>query len=323
MKQSSTYSSEAQTSEWRILGQLGERNNAKVFLSENLADNKKYIMKLFSDYNESDLQEMNILSQINHESIIQCKAPISIANISFCGEEDRELFKANPFEKCYAIEYTLKGDILDLIQNIHVLPEIVSRSYVHQLVDALEYLHAQRIAHRDLKLESLLLDEHFCLKLANFEASEIIPEGKLSTGKIGTHSRYFAPEILLNSEYDAFSADMFALGVIIFELTSGVSPFNQVSVDEDEFYAFIQEERWDEFWAAHEEIYPTNPILRNPFLKELIERLLCPNPERRATISDVRGSKWMKLAKVDKLRVESWIVEIAKKQKSFTFYSSS
>ena len=309
-----------QSPQWKILNLIDEGASYGVYLAENTADSKKYAIKFSSRRNERDLRETNTL---RHDAVIKYKESIQFDELSFDSQEEKERFQSHQFLQGYAMEFAAKGDLLNLIENLHMLPEIVSRSYVHQLVDALEYLHAQRIAHRDLKLESLLLDEHFCLKLANFEASEIIPEGKLSTGKIGTHPRYFAPEILLNSEYDAFSADMFALGVIIFELTSGISPFNKSSVDEDEFYAFIQEERWDEFWTAHEEIYPTNPILGNPSLKELIERLLCPNPERRATLSDVRDSKWMKLTKLDKLRVESWIVEIAKKQKAIFFYSSA
>jgi len=211
------------------------------------------------------------------------------------------------------MKYAAQGDLLTLMMKLGTLPEIVVRSYSIQLVNALEYLHNQRIAHRDLKLDNLLLDESFCLKLADFGASHLLSEGALVSNEVGTE-RYLAPEITAEGEYDAFSADIFALGVTIFELFCGHSPFQRASL-EDESYCLVMENKWEEFWALHEEICSYNRVVLYTHIKELLQSLMCPDPKERPKVHEIRNFTWMKKMSLDRFKVESWIMEIAKKRK--------
>ena len=298
---------------WKIISPIGKGQRSRVYLAQNREDHKKYAIKFIFDHNENGPQITEVHSKLQHDSMIEYKTVVYPDELSFSTQEEEEKFRSFNFTRGYAMEYAPRGDLLSLMQNIQMLPEIVARTFISQLVDVLDYLHNQEhIAHNALYLQNLLLDSQFCLKLANFEASEIIALGKTAN---------LTSTVFLKKENAGFAADMFALGIIIFELTCGYSPFSQAVFADDEVYALIQEERWEEFWKIQEEIYPLNPILKRGSLKELIQNLLCPASERRAKISDVRKSEWMKLIKVDKLNVESWIIEIAKKQKANLFIS--
>lgn len=120
--------------------------------------------------------------------------------------------------------------------------EEVSRHYFHQLVDSLEYLHnSQEIVHRDLKIENLLLDKNYQLKLADFGLS-IKKHGNLGTGimysRVGTRN-YMAPEVLEKRPYRGTSVDIFALGVILFTMATGTMPFEQQASIDDSLYQYI------------------------------------------------------------------------------------
>ena len=185
-----------------------------------------------------------------------------------------------------------QSDMLGLIMKFDTLPEIIVRSYARQLVDALECLHDQRIAHGDLNLESVLLDDNLCLRLSDVRASSGLAEG------------------VCEREHDAFSADIFSLGVTIFELYCGHSPFEKNSL-EDPIYSLIAEGVWEEFWAVHEEICSYKGVILHTHIKEFLQSLLHPE---RPSIKEIKNFTWMKKTCIELLKVESWLVEIAKKR---------
>ena len=96
------------------------------------------------------------------------------------------------------------------------------------MISAILYMHMRGVAHRDLKLENILLDENFNLKITDFGFATKI-DGNNGSGlcsqKVGTEC-YMAPEILLNMPYQPMVADLFAFAVILFILMSGNPPFN-------------------------------------------------------------------------------------------------
>lgn len=85
----------------------------------------------------------------------------------------------------------------------------------------------QKIIHRDLKLENILVDSQFNLKICDFTLAKTIQEGSM----VGVYyslcgtERYMAPEILEGKPYKGNTTDIFALGVILFIMITGVMPF--------------------------------------------------------------------------------------------------
>lgn len=131
--------------------------------------------------------------------------------------------------------------------------EEVSRYYFHQLIDAIEYLHnTQEIVHRDLKIENLLLDKEYQLKIADFGLS-INKYGNYGLGvmfsRVGTRN-YMAPELLEKRPYRGTSVDIFAAGVVLFIMATGTWPFDNRANTLDKLYCFIIDKQYDEFWQA-------------------------------------------------------------------------
>lgn len=91
------------------------------------------------------------------------------------------------------------------------------------MVDVLEYQDKKNIAHRDLKLENILLDDQLNLKVADFGFAKTENVKKLQSYK-GTQT-YMAPEIRERKTYNGKKVDVFSAGVILFILTQGIFPF--------------------------------------------------------------------------------------------------
>jgi len=158
------------------------------------------------------------------------------------------------------------------------LPENEVRRLVRQLVGALAYLHQRAIAHRDIKLENVLLDEKCDVRLIDFGFA-ILSRGKLRV-PCGSPA-YTAPEILLAHEYDGHQADVWSLGILIYVMLAGRFPFQG---------------------ATRAEL--SRNVLRGTFTspsglsrepESLLRRVLVLDPNQRYTIEHVRVHPWMQV----------------------------
>lgn len=111
--------------------------------------------------------------------------------------------------KYMALELARHGNLFDIIVDSGKFSDNLARYYFHQLVEAIEHMHSKGIAHRDLKLENILIDENFDLKLTDFGFSD---EEKVSDRTCGTNI-YMAPEMHVQDEFETIPADIFTLGV--------------------------------------------------------------------------------------------------------------
>src|SRR5690606_6004708 len=114
------------------------------------------------------------------------------------------------------LELCQNQSLNELLKRRKRLTEFEAVYYLHQLVQALKYLHSHRIIHRDLKLGNLFLSEKMCLKVGDFGlATRLDYEGERRRTVCGTPN-YIAPEVLEGKLGHSYQVDIWALGVILY-----------------------------------------------------------------------------------------------------------
>eukprot|EP00918_Siedleckia_nematoides_P033129 GHVU01071946.1.p1 GENE.GHVU01071946.1~~GHVU01071946.1.p1 ORF type:complete len:368 (+),score=52.38 GHVU01071946.1:106-1209(+) len=122
------------------------------------------------------------------------------------------------------LDVCLGGELWTKLRDSYCFDHPTSRFYSACVLEAFSYLHERDIMYRDLKPENILLDSKGYAKLVDFGfAKEFDPEGRTWT-VCGT-TEYMAPEVVLNKPHDT-AVDMWALGILIYEMLVGEPPFN-------------------------------------------------------------------------------------------------
>lgn len=159
----------------------------------------------------------------------------------------------------------------------------------------MSYTHSLGHAHLDIKLENILLDEFFNLKLADFGSSVSVTSSNGLTNKRRGTILYMAPEVVdlqQNEEFNALAADIYSLGITIFVLLTGEFPTPQEirnisSIDES-----------DKRTSCSMEVDSEQSIGDdwNQFSKEvklLLKSMLNPDPQKRPTIFEILSTPWL------------------------------
>ncbi|KAK5226932.1 cAMP-dependent protein kinase catalytic subunit [Exophiala xenobiotica] len=113
------------------------------------------------------------------------------------------------------------GELFSLLRKSQRFPNPVAKFYAAEVTLALEYLHEQNIIYRDLKPENLLLDRHGHVKITDFGFAKDVPD--ITWTLCGTPD-YLAPEVVASKGYNK-SVDWWSLGILIFEMLCGFTPF--------------------------------------------------------------------------------------------------
>lgn len=152
-------------------------------------------------------------------------------------------------------------------------------------MSAISYIHTKGVAHRDLKLENILLDEHFSPLLSDFGLAVFgHEEHTLMQGTPCGTCEYMAPEVHRASPevtYDAKKTDLYSAGVCLFEMVNFSLPFEVSGKTVDEILRLKMNRE-----------YRYNRSVENKItdaVKDMIHRLLDPNPITRLTITDINS----------------------------------
>jgi len=115
------------------------------------------------------------------------------------------------------------GELYKIFKMKKRLPEDVVKFYSLQIIMAIGYLHSKGIMHRDLKLENVLVDEDGYLKIIDYGLAKTLQGSAVTKTFCGT-PEYLAPEMVTQAGHD-FSVDWWAIGILIYEMMIGVTPF--------------------------------------------------------------------------------------------------
>ncbi|CAG9986795.1 unnamed protein product [Clonostachys byssicola] len=121
----------------------------------------------------------------------------------------------------FVMDFVEGGELFSLLRKSGRFPNPVAKFYAAEVILALEYLHSLNFIYRDLKPENILLDRHGDIKLTDFGFAKLVPD---KTWTLCGTPEYLAPEVVANKGYNK-SVDCWALGVLIYEMLCGYSPF--------------------------------------------------------------------------------------------------
>lgn len=140
-----------------------------------------------------------------------------LVGLKFSFQTERELYLVTDFKS--------GGELFWHLQRETRFPEDRAKFYVSELILALEHLHKFNIIYRDLKPENILLDATGHVSLCDFGLSKSnLKSDELTQTFCGT-TEYLAPEILLDEAGYGKIVDFWSLGVLLFEMCCGWSPF--------------------------------------------------------------------------------------------------
>jgi len=200
-----------------VLEHIGEGSFGKVYKARRKNTGFTVAMKFITKHGKSEKdiknlrQEIGILRKLNHENII-------LMFDAF--ETDREF--------CVVTEYA-QGELFDILQDDQRLPESTVQQIAKQLVKALHYLHSNRIIHRDMKPQNVLIGSNGRIKLCDFGFARAMSSNTIVLTSIKGTPLYMSPELVKELPYDG-SSDLWSLGVILYELYVGQPPFYTNSI---------------------------------------------------------------------------------------------
>ncbi|ORX89131.1 kinase-like protein [Basidiobolus meristosporus CBS 931.73] len=256
---------------------MGNGASGNVRATFSLRDGKKYAVKTYrakhegqkkKQYFERISSEIYIGASLSHRNIIR--------TIDVIMEEG----------KIHQIMEFCPNDLITIVQGGLASAEQLDQ-YFLQMMEGLRYLHHRGVAHRDVKLENLCVNEEGVLKIIDFGSSFIVTnpfdlfQTKSATSFVGTDP-YIAPEIQDRKAYDATKADIWSAGVVYVVMVLKRFPWKAALPSEKSYTSFLQNRDQDEFFR----LLPAGSI-------PLIRQMLDPNPDTRATIDEVFNDSWL------------------------------
>ncbi|XP_069685910.1 atypical protein kinase C-like [Periplaneta americana] len=210
-------------SDFEIIRVIGRGSYAKVLLVELKQTKRLYAMKVIKKALVNDDEDIDWVQTEKHIFETVSNHPFLVGLHSCFQTPSRLLF---------IVEFVRGGDLMFHMQKHRRLSENHARFYAAEISIALNFLHDKGVIYRDLKLDNVLLDHEGHIKLTDYGmCKEGIKPGDTTTTFCGTPN-YIAPEILRGDEY-SFSVDWWALGVLLYEMLAGRSPFDIVGVSEN------------------------------------------------------------------------------------------
>lgn len=202
--------------DFEFLKLIGRGTFGKVFQVRKRDTKRIYAMKVLSK--KEIVAKKEVAHTIGERKILQrsLESPF-LVGLKFSFQTDYDLYLVTDFKS--------GGELFWHLQKETRFSEERARFYVAELVLALEHLHKYNIIYRDLKPENILLDATGHVALCDFGLSKAdLRSGELTTTFCGT-TEYLAPEVLLDEQGYSKLVDFWSLGVLLFEMCCGWSPF--------------------------------------------------------------------------------------------------
>jgi serine/threonine protein kinase len=232
----------------------------------------------------------------------------------------------------HVMEYCEDGDLFSLVNKKYLKTEDREKDRLcifKQLVTGIHYLHSNGIAHRDIKLENLLITNDSRLKITDFGVSEVFsgihPGLREAGGQVGKYMGevrlcspgicgsmpYISPEVLeKKGHYDPRGLDVWSSAIVMVNLIFGGPLWHKAEVAEnaspkDTYPSLVRGwKKWTNRRADASEteitdmdyphVFVFDTFVKPPALRRVLLQMLNPDPEKRISISNVVNNRWVK-----------------------------
>ncbi|EQC42575.1 serine/threonine protein kinase [Saprolegnia diclina VS20] len=247
------------TSPWtayEALKLVGAGGYGQVYLARHVATDHIVALKalpLATSDPASARREIEIAAHVRHPNLVQIyEAKFTVSYLLL------------------ATEYCPNGDLFDYNQTYQPLPIRTIRKFTGQIAAGLGALHAAHVVHRDIKPENIYVDYNENIKIGDFGMA-IVSQRPRHDDHCGSLA-FQAPELLRKESYD-HSIDVWAAGVVLYELLTSESPFiNRSSILRGEFEM---------------------PEYASPLLQDLLRGMLAVDPRRRLSAAAIAAHPWL------------------------------
>ena len=256
--------------DYEVLGVLGAGGMGKVYKVRNVISDRVEAMKILlpnlaseKDLADRFLREIKLLATLHHPNIAALRTALTLDN-----------------QLVMIMEYVDGVTLSSRVRQGAILPADAV-NYVDQVLNALSYAHKMNIVHRDIKPANMMLTTDGTVKLMDFGIARSGGDRSLTTtGTTLGSLNYMPPEQVKGEPVDARS-DIYSLGVSLYEMVTGMLPFEANSN-----YSLM---------AAHVEQIPKAPIVHKPGLPESLNQIilmaLAKDPAKRFQSADAfRGA---------------------------------
>ena len=247
-----------------------------IYLVQSKITKQKYVMKVFPHQNGQPS-----FYYYNEARFLCLTHPNVIRRLYYEKNREAELERSRIQISHIVMEYASRGDFRNFLK-LHrkQMDDKLARTYFRQLIDGLEYIHGNGVAHMDLKLENLLIGDDDLLKITDFDLAHFEEDTLI----IGSGTKFYrAPEVQTGKCNLPKATDIYSAGVLLFLIKSqGVFPYREKDIKEDS----------EDFWAKHCEAQEREMDFFDQDFQDLFMSMTRKIPEERVSIKEIKGSKW-------------------------------
>jgi serine/threonine protein kinase len=263
-------------------------NQAKfpVYLVQSRITKKLYAMKAFGHENGRPH-----LHYKNESRFASLRHPNVIRNLFF-EDHRKSCYDGMQMDISYIVtEYNSHGDFFHFLSTQgKQVSEKLARTFFRQLIEGIDYLHKNGVAHMDIKLENLLIGNDFNLKIIDFDMSHYVDDALIISH--GTKN-YRAPEVAKGRCNNPKAADIFSAAVVLFLLkTQGIFPTLETTTITRVKFSELLASNSSEFWVEHCKLQEKNPDFFDDDFRDLFLSMMNFDPNKRASIESIKESKW-------------------------------
>ena len=250
-----------------LINQIGEGSFGKVYKARRKYTGRLVAIKMINKLGQSEddltsfRREIDLLKKVSHPNVMKMLSMFE-TDTDFC-----------------VVSELARGDLFQVIDDRQTLPEKALKNIAAQLVSSMAHLHSMHIIHRDLKPQNILVSEKGTIKICDFGFARALSSNTLVLTSVKGTPLYMAPELVQEQPYDE-KVDIWALGIILFELFNGEPPFFTNSI-----YKLVQ-------------MIVNSPIVfpdtMSPLFKSFLLEMLQKDPHKRKSADELMNHPFIK-----------------------------